>query len=73
MVTEIVISREKHYPTTGKATKAAWKWIYTVHADPSASAPDGEYKGHGLGWAERLAKAKANGRPVHRAWQRKGV
>lgn len=69
MNAEIVITREKHYPTPGAGNpRAAWKWIYTVHADPSESAPDGQYKGHGLSWAKRLAASKAKGRSVRLVW-----
>jgi hypothetical protein len=68
MLDQILITREKHYPTPGTNYRASWTWIYTVHADPSVSAPDGQHKGRGLRWAKRLAATKANGRPVRMAW-----
>lgn len=59
----VTIIRSKLAPTPGKSYRFAWRWLYTVIADGV------EYSGDTLGWARRLARQKANGRPVVEAWQ----
>lgn len=56
----VTITRENLY-TRGRLRP--FSWLYTVHVDGET------FTGEGIGWARRLAKAKANGRPVVEVWK----
>jgi hypothetical protein len=61
----ITISRSKLYPTPGRSSLFAWKWIYTVTVPGEPYSFDGDT----LAWARRIAASKADGRPVIMTWK----
>lgn len=61
----VIITRERNYPTVAHPGPA-WVYLYTI-AVPGDVYP---MKGTGIGWARRMAKARAEelGRKVIEAW-----